>query len=160
MMSFDYERWKQSQFGAMEQENTAAIPFPTAVAWAGTIWATIGVLALLSVAILSLQTNTVRTPGSALGGLLFLYGGVRAMNGTTPGTFRSGVASILLGFVWVAAGFMMPTLGRDSDVVVKLVSWGFGAAVISAGVLAVGADSSYKRWRNAQARGSSRYAGR
>jgi hypothetical protein len=158
-MSFDYERWKQSQYSAMEQENSAAAPFPTAVTWAGMIWTAIGVLALLSVAILSMQTGTVRTPGSILGGLFFLYGGVRATSGTTPGTFRSGIGSILLGFVSIAQGYMLPSLGRDSDVVVQLVCWGFGGAFLFAGFLAATADASYQKWRNARATGSSRPPG-
>jgi hypothetical protein len=158
-MSFDYERWKQSQYSATEQQTAATISFPTAVTWAGMIWITIGAFALLSVAILSLQTGTVRTPGAALGGLLFLYGGLRATSGTTPGTIRSGIGSILLGFISIAQGLMLPSLGRDADAKLQLVCWGFGGAFILAGFLAVTADGSYQKWRTAQARGGSRSSG-
>jgi hypothetical protein len=161
-MPFDYEQWKKAQFvgsPVVQQLDHAAVAFPAAITFAGLIWVGMGCLALLSVAVLSAQTGEIRTPGSIVAGLLFIYGGLRAMSGTTPGTFRSGIASILLGFVWAVVGFVTPSMGIRS-VVVQLVSCGMGGAMMLAGLLAVTANSNYQRWRASQAMSVSRSAGR
>src|SRR5262245_44390778 len=110
-MSFDYERWKKSQYSRMEQETTSGTAFPPSITWAGIIWAATGVLTLAAVMVLSWQTGTIRTPGAILGGLFFLYGGLRTTSGASPGTLRSGIASILLGFAWVGVGILSTNLG-------------------------------------------------
>ena len=170
-MPFDYEEWKKAQFSASPTVrqinpaaiNPAAIPFPVAITWAGIIWAGMGVFTLLCVLALSAQTGTIRTPGSIVAALLFLYGGVRAVSGTTPGTFRSGVASVILGFIWAISGFTMaglmtPTAGFRI-VLLQALACGMGGGMMLAGFLAVGGNSSYLRWRAAQAAGA-RAAGR
>ena len=152
-MSFDYERWKESQFSRMEQEITSTTAFPPSILWAGIIWVAIGVLTLLTVGVLSAQTGTIRSPGSVLAGLFFLYGGFRTTSGATPGTLKSGIASILLGFVWVGSGVLSTNLGVGSNGVLLVVSGGMGGALILAGFLAVIGRSCYQRWRDAHAGG-------
>jgi hypothetical protein len=56
-MSFDYEQWKQSQFSATPHQEAASIPFPASITLAGMIWAAAGVIALLTEAVLFLQTG-------------------------------------------------------------------------------------------------------
>jgi hypothetical protein len=155
-MSFDYERWKKAQFASMEEAIPSRVAFPPSITWAGMIWALTGVLTLGSVLVLSLQTGTIRTPGSILAGLLFLYGGLRATSGTTPGTFRSGIASIVLGVIWVCAGVLSTTWGFGSNGALLIISGGMGGAFILAGVLAVSGQPSYQKWRAAHAGGGSR----
>ena len=156
-MSFDYERWKESQFSRMEQETAPGTAFPPSITWAGIIWAATGVFTLGTVLVLSAQTGNLRSPGSVLAGLFFLYGGLRTTSGATPGTLRSGIASILLGIVWVGAGVLMFTnLGLGSNGVGLLVTGGMGGALILAGFLAVAGRSSYQKWREAHAGGGSR----
>jgi hypothetical protein len=159
-MSFDYERWKQSQFNSMEEEIPSRMAFPPSITWAGMIWATIGVITLLSVLVLSSQTGTIRSPGSILAGLLFLYGGIRATCGTTPGTLRSGIASIVLGFIWVGAGVLSLKWVPWSNGMFLFISGGMGGALILAGFLAVIGQSSYQKWRDACAGGGSRSHGK
>jgi hypothetical protein len=158
-MSFDYERWKEAQLNGMEQDTTSGSAFPNSIWWAGMIWSATGVFALLTVAILSLQTGTLRTPGSVLGGLLFLYGGVRATTGTTPDTLRTGIASIALGIAWIAAGVLMTNLGLGANGMQLLLSGVMGGALILAGFLALSGRSSYRAWRAAHAGGGSRFGG-
>jgi hypothetical protein len=163
-MSFDYERWKESQFSRMEQEITSRTAFPPSITWAGIIWIATGVFTLVTVGVLSLQTGTIRTPGSVLAGLFFLYGGFRTTSGATPGTFRNGIASILLGvaWVWVGSGVVLFTnsgLGSNG-IMALLISVGMGGALILAGFLAVCGRSSYQKWRDAHAGGGSRSHGR
>jgi hypothetical protein len=151
-MSFDYERWKESQFSRMEQETTSGTAFPTSITWAGIIWAATGVFTLGTVVVLSLQTGTIRSPGSVLAGLFFLYGGLRTTSGATPGTLRSGIASILLGFAWVGARVILSmNLGLGSNHMVMLISGGMGGALILAGLLALNGRCSYQKWREAHA---------
>jgi hypothetical protein len=150
-MSFEYERWKESQFSRMEQETTASTAFPPSITWAGIIWAAIGVFTLGAIMVLSWQTGTIRSPGSILAGLFFLYGGLRTTSGTTPGTLLSGIASILLGSTWVGAGVMSANLGLGSNAMLLLISGGMGGALILAGFLALTGRSSYQKWREAHA---------
>jgi hypothetical protein len=160
-MSFDYEGWKESQFRRMEQETASKIAFPPSITWAGIIWAATGVFSLLTVMVLSWQTGTIRSPGAVLGGLLFLYGGLRATSGTTPGTLRTGIASIVLGIIWVGAGVLLSTkLALGPNVMLLLISGGMGGALILAGFLAVTGRSSYQKWRDAHAGGGSRSHGK
>jgi hypothetical protein len=161
-MSFDYERWKESQFIQMEQETTSRTAFPPSILWAGIIWTATGVFTLATVMVLSWQTGTIRTPGSVLGGLFFLYGGLRTTSGATPGTFRSGIASILLGFIWVGVGALLSTYLslRSNAIVLLLISSGMGGALILAGFLALTGRSSYQKWREAHAGEGSRSHGK
>jgi len=160
-MSFDYERWKESQWSRVEQDVTFTTAFPLSITVAGFIWAAIGALTLGTVLVLSSQTGTIRSPGGILAGLFFLYGGFRAMSGTSPGTLRSGVASILLGSLWVGAGVVMSTnLGLESNGMLLLISGGMGGALILAGFLAVMGRSNYQRWRDARAGGVPRSHGK
>jgi hypothetical protein len=159
-MSFDYERWKESQFRRMEQPATSGTAFPLSITWAGIIWAATGVFTLGTVVILSSQTGTLRTPGSVLAGLFFLYGGLRTTSGATPGTLGSGIASILLGFAWVGVGVVSTNLGLGANGMGLLVSGGMGGALILAGFLALAGRSSYQKWRGAHAGGGSRSDGK
>ena len=153
-MSFDYERWKESQLSRVGQDITFKTAFPLSITVAGIIWAAIGVFALGTVIVLSSQTGTIRSPGAILAGLFFLYGGFRTTSGATPGTLRSGIASILLGFLWVGAGVIMSTnLGLQPNGLLLLISGGMGGTLILAGFLAVIGRSSYQRWRDAHAGG-------
>jgi hypothetical protein len=158
-MSCDYEQWKASQLKSMEENTTPRVAFPPSITWAGMIWATIGVITLLMVVVLSLQIGTIRSPGSVLAGFLFLYGGLRATSGTTPGTLRSGIASIVLGFIWVSAGVLFTKSGLGS-ISSLLISGGSGGALILAGLLAVIGRSSYQKWREANAGRGSRSHGK
>jgi hypothetical protein len=124
------------------------------------IWVATGAFALLAVLVLSAQTGTIRTPGSVLGGLLFLYGGLRATSGTTPGTLRSGIGSILLGLIWVIVGVFLSTNLAPRSNGPLLISGGMGGALILAGLLAVSGHSSYQKWRDARAGRTSRAQGR
>jgi hypothetical protein len=155
-MSFDYERWKESQLSRVEQETTFKTAFPLSITVAGIIWVAIGVFTLGTVIVLSSQTGTIRSPGAILGGLFFLYGGFRTTSGATPGTLRSGIASILLGFLWVGAGVIMSTYLSFRSTGMVLLSAGMGGALILAGCLAISGRSSYQRWRDAQEGGVSR----
>jgi hypothetical protein len=155
-MSFDYERWKEEQFSRMRQEAASGVAFPASVTWAGVIWAATGVFTLVVVAVLSWRTGTLRSPGAALGGLLFLYGGVRAASGAAPGTLRSGIGSIVLGCLWVGAGLVITNLGLGPAGLQLLISGGMGGALILAGFLAVIGRSDYHKWREASAGGGSR----
>ena len=160
-MSFDYERWKESQLSRVGQDITFKTAFPPSITVAGIIWAAIGVFTLGTVIVLSSQTGTIRSPGAILAGLFFLYGGFRTTSGATPGTLRSGIASILLGFLWVGAGVIMSTyVGFQSTGMVLLISGGMGGALILAGFLAVIGQSSYQKWRDACAGGGSRSHGK
>jgi hypothetical protein len=155
-MTFNYEQWKQAQFGAVEQQqqHSAVITFPASVAWAGIIWATIGVVTILAI-VLSSPAGTVRSPGTVLGGVFFLYGGIRAASGTTPGTRGSGIGSILLGSLWLGVGVMLQSVPGRNEIAL-LVNCAFGGAFVVAGILAVAGDANYQKWRAAQAARGSR----
>jgi hypothetical protein len=130
------------------QDITFKTAFPLSITVAGIIWAAIGVFTLGTVIVLSSQTGTIRSPGAILAGLFFLYGGFRTTSGATPGTLRSGIASILLGFLWVGAGVIMSTnLGFQSAGMVLLISGGMGRALILAGVLSIVVDEDFIRRR-------------
>jgi hypothetical protein len=150
-MSFDYERWKESQLRPMGHDLTFKTTFPTSIMFAGIIWAAIGVFILGTVIVLSTQTGTIRSPGSIVAGLFFLYGGFRTTSGATPGTLRSGVASILLGFLWIGSGAIMANLDLQSADKLLLISGAMGGALVLAGFLAVIGRSSYQKWRDAHA---------
>ena len=159
-MSFDYERWKESQLSRVGQDITFKTAFPLSITVAGIIWAAMGVFTLGTVIVLSSQTGTIRSPGAILGGLFFLYGGFRTTSGATPGTLRSGIASILLGLLWVGTGVIMSTsLNLPSNDTLLLFSGGMGGALILAGFLAVIGRSSYRSWRDAHAGGVARSHG-
>jgi hypothetical protein len=151
-MSFNYERWKESQLSQVGQDTTVTAAFPLSITVAGLIWAGIGVLTLGAALVLSSLAGTIRSPGTILAGLFFLFGGFRAASGASPGTLRGGVASILLGILWVSAGVIMSTaMGLQSNGMLVLISGGMGGALILAGFLAVMGRSSYQRWREAHA---------
>jgi hypothetical protein len=155
-MGFDYEGWKKLQLSEEETDTAPRAAFPLSVMWAGIIWAAVGGVILLTVLALSWQAGTIRSPGSILASLLFLYGGLRAISGTTPGTLRSGIASIVLGLIWIGAGVFMTTLVLPSNgTQVILLSGGMGGALILAGSLAVIGGKNYQKWRHASADGNS-----
>lgn len=145
-MPFDYERWKAEQFHAMEQETASPVSFPASITFAGMIWIAIGALTLLSLVVV----ERAPSPGAILGGLLFLYGGIRATRGTSPGMLGSGIGSLLLGVTWVAVGPAIASLRNGSDAVVLLVCVGLGGALILAGFLALMGRSNYQKWREAR----------
>jgi hypothetical protein len=135
----------------MGHDLTFKTAFPTSIMFAGIIWAAIGVLILGTVIELSSQIGTVRSPGSIVAGLFFLYGGFRTTSGATPGTLRSGVASILLGLLWIGSGAIMMNLDLQSADKLLLISGAMGGALVLAGILAVIGRSSYQKWRDAHA---------
>ena len=150
-MSFDYERWKESQLSTLERDFAFKPAFPTSIMVAGLIWAAIGVFTLGTVAVLSSQTGAIRSPGAIMAGLFFLYGGVRTTSGASPGTLRGGIASMLLGFLWIGSGVIMSNLDHQSAGKLLLISGAAGGALLLAGFLAVIGRSSYQKWREAHA---------
>ncbi len=61
------------------------------------------------------------------------------------------MGSIVLGFLWIGVGIMLPAkAGAGANNIVLLVSFAMGGAFVLAGFLAMSGDSSYQKWRNAQ----------
>jgi hypothetical protein len=155
-MPFDYERWKKSQFSQnspMEEEATFKAVFPRSIMWTGLIWCTIGGLHLGFVLMSYFRTWTFRDSGGPIiAGFFYLYAGLRAATGTTPGTVLSGIVSILFGLVWIGVVLLTAkTEGfRPNDVMMMLICCAMGLAILVAGFLAVTGGSSYQVWRNAR----------
>jgi Zn-dependent protease len=150
-MSFDDERWKQKRFEAPHPTEAPGSGVPAGVVWAGVIWTAIGAFQLLVIVGLYLRTGVVSSVGPLIGAVLFLKAGRGAMFGTTPGTVRSGIFSVLLGFVWVAVGVLSAqTFGSQANGwLLVLIGGVLGGALVLAGVMAVSAGPSYQRWRDA-----------
>jgi hypothetical protein len=152
-VSFDYQRWKELQYGQAQEVAASRVAFPVSVQWAGIIWVVTGVLCFVLVVLRYQMYGNFRGIGTPLAGLLFVYGGLRTTSGTTPGTVRSGIASIVLGLIWIAMGLWMADLvgAQNMSTPVLLLSGGAGGALVLAGFLALTGAADYQKWRAAHA---------
>jgi hypothetical protein len=153
-MSFDYERWKKKHFKRLD-ETTYGPVYPPAIMWAGLIWVIAGCLHSAMVLFHSWKTVNLPEPRLLIPGVLYLLIGIRAISGTTPGTIRTGIVSILYGLFWAGvAQLTFKTVGlyTNGAVLSVLVSSGLGGSLLLAGFLAVIAGPRYKRWHNSDER--------
>jgi hypothetical protein len=154
-MSFDYNRWKESQLNPVEEETASSVPFPLSIRLAGIIWATVGSLIVMSMVWLSLQVGTVPSPRRLLVGVGIIFVGFVTAGGCVASTAKMGIMSIVLGFFWICFGILsLGHLGvQPNGMLTVLCSCGIGGALLLGGYLAVTGNSSYQKWRNANVGG-------
>lgn len=141
-----------SQVSEMQEMNPVAGPqYPGTVRAAGTIWAILGGLILLSAVLALLLTSGDR--GSVWVGLVFgiafVYLGIQHMRGTVRDTLNNGIGSIILGLLDLGySGLLVGGVvsGGTPQAIGGVIS---GMGLLVAGVLALVGRRDYKAWYQA-----------
>ena len=149
-MSFDYNRWKESQLDPLE-EAASRVPFPLSIRLAGIIWAMVGSLIVMSMVWLFLQAGIVPSPRRLLLGVGIIFVGFVTAGGCIARTSQMGITSIIFGFGWICFGVLSARhLGAEPNGMLTVYSsCATGGAFLLAGYLARTGESSYQKWRNA-----------
>ena len=106
------------------------------------IWLAVGLIQLLSVLLYFLKTGRSDLVGLSPWGVMHLFGGLRTLTGTAPGTVRNGIASVFFGLLWGGIAITSAESALTSPNAhpnAPLLLFGFGAAgfaLLLAGCLA------------------------
>jgi hypothetical protein len=112
------------------------------------IWVAVGVIHLVAVPEAFLKTGKSGLGGLIVLGLIHLCCGLRTLGGTASGTVRSGIFSLVYGFVWTMVAVVGAKQGTNPNAPLLALGIGVvGVALLVAGCLAMIASADYQRWR-------------